>query len=141
MTFLSTTDYKIHYRERTTAIAKHLEKLILKKTKIEAHVKFLKHCKDQNLIPKGFVIKKNTDCYKNYAILLNTMIRMRNNTLNFKYKQLKLYNTEIQTQKTILNIYMKSIQPNQNHEQDLHWIKEKEIKRRNKINKAHEKTS
>ena len=95
MTFLNTTNYKILYEARTTAIAKHLEKLIKNKTRIKGHIKFLKYCNDQNLISNGFIIKNNTNCYKNDMVLLNTMIKIRNNTLNWKIEQLKLCNIEI----------------------------------------------
>ena len=139
MTFLNITNYKTLYGERTTTIAKHLEKLIINKTKIEEHIKFLKICKNKNIMPNGFIIKNKTNCYKNNLILLNAMIKIRNNTLNWKYKQLRLYNIEISTQRTIINIYMESIQPHRDHKNDLQWIIKSEIKTRKKISSTHNK--
>lgn len=137
MPFLNVTNFKILYGERTTTIAKHLEKRIIKKTKIEEHIKFLKSCKDQNLIPKGFVLKNNIKYYKNDLVLLNTMIKIRNNTLNWNYKKLRLQNIEINTQKTILSKYMICTQPKRNHEQDISWMNNSEIKTKTKIRKIH----
>ena len=62
---------------------------------------------------------------------------MENSTLDWKIKQLKLYNIEIYTQKTILYKYMKSIQSNRSYEHDLLWIDKMEIKTKDKINKIH----
>ena len=47
MLFLTVTEFCNHYGERTITISRHLEKLMLKMTKTEAHVKFLQDCKKQ----------------------------------------------------------------------------------------------
>ena len=81
MTFLNTNDYRNLYGERTTIRAKHLEKLIRKQAKTKHHIRFLKECKNNDLIPKGFIIKNNTNNYKNKEIINDTMRKIRNNTL------------------------------------------------------------
>jgi hypothetical protein len=139
MTFLNITNYKILYGERTTAIAKHLEKLLIRKTETEEHINFLKQCKQHNVIPKGFIIKHKTNNYKNEITIYNTMIKLRNNTLQWRYKQLRLNNIEINTEKSILSSYMKDIEPNRNHQLDLQWMNKKEKREREIMQRTHKK--
>jgi hypothetical protein len=86
MTFLKITNYKTLYGERTTTIAKNLERLMIKQAKIKEHINLLKRCRDQNVIPKGFIIKHQSDNYQNRLTQQNTMIKMRDNVLRYRYK-------------------------------------------------------
>ena len=84
MPFLNVINYKTLYGERTTTTAKNLEKLTIKRTRIEEHIKFLKACKIHNLLPKVFIIKNKTNYIRKKELIHNTMVKMRNNTLNWR---------------------------------------------------------
>ena len=137
--FFNRNKFNYLYGERTTSIARRLETLLIKRNKIEEHIKFLRICKQKNTIPKGFIIKKRTNFPKNRKILEHAMIKLRNNTMSQKYKQLRLINIEIKTQKNIVNIYMKNINPQRNYKKDLTWVYKEETQTRKKIATTHQK--
>ena len=138
-TFLSRQEFKNLYGERIYTIAHNLEKLYKKKTKDEQHIIFLQYCKQNNLIPHGFRLKNTTDSNKNQKLLLQTMFKIRNNTLQIKQTQLKSINIEINTQVSILNQYLKASQPTRQHQDDLKWMNKYDENFKNKIIINHDK--
>ena len=138
-TFLSKQEFRRLYGERTYATAQHLEKLYKKQTKLEQSIKFLVQCKQHDLIPNGFKIKNTTNINKNEKLIRQTMCKIRNNTLKYKQQQLTLNNIEINTQNTILNLYLKTAQPIRDNQNDLLWINKYDKNFRNKLIKGHER--
>ena len=86
-TFLNRIQFRSLYGERVYYIAKNLERLYVKQSELEEHINFLKASKSNNLIPNGLQLKDTTRIYKNSQILQSTMSSMRNNLLEFQYKQ------------------------------------------------------
>jgi hypothetical protein len=134
---LNSTQFKHLYGERITAIARKLEQLYQKRVKLEQHIQFLNECKRYNLIPQGMNLKNVTSINKNQRILNNTMIKIRNNTLEFKYKQLRLNKVDTITQEKILQTYMMRNNQDRNHQQDLIWINKNDQCIKDKIIRNH----
>jgi hypothetical protein len=132
MSFLKSHEFKSLYGERTFAIARKLEKLYQKEVKTRQHINFLQLCKSANLIPNGMVIKNTTKLNKNNKKINNVMMKIRNNTLEWKHKYKRFNDIEIRTQENILKIYMVNTHPLRNHINDLRWI--------NKYDKIKEKS-
>ena len=122
ITFLQRKQFKNLYGERIYAIAMNLERSFKKKTKIEEHIHFLQQCKRQSLVPRGMLLKNTTQLNKNKNLLRNTMFKLRNNTLQSKQRQLRVALVERVTQTSILDQYLRSAEPQRNHEYDLKWI-------------------
>jgi hypothetical protein len=136
---LNSTQFKHLYGERITAIARKLEQLYQKRVKLEQHIQFLNECKRYNLIPQGMNLKNVTSINKNQRILNNTMIKIRNNTLEFKYKQLRLNKVDTITQEKILQTYMMRNNQDRNHQQDLIWINKNDQCIKDKIIRNHKR--
>ena len=139
MPFLTITKYRNHYCERTTTISRHLEKLMLKLTKIETHIQFLQECKKHNVIPRGMSLKCTSNVYKNKKLIKETMYKVRDNILESRLKQLRQNRINVKTQRTILEIYMKTEQPLRDHHSDLSWINQRAEEIRNKLKNKHDK--
>ena len=138
MSFLKNRKQFINlYDERTYTIAKNVEKLHQKLMKINQHIDFLKKCKKAGVIPNGMRINNTTCVGKNTHLIYTTMIKIRNNTLEWKYKQNKLLLIEIATQESILNIYMKKAHPHRDHAYDLNWMNKHDNKKKDFIIKKH----
>ena len=60
--------FKIHYDERITIIARNLNKLRIKQTKLNAHINFLQVCKREDLISKDMIIRSNENIYQNHRL-------------------------------------------------------------------------
>ena len=135
MTFLNKNEFRNLYGERTTAIARRLERLYQKSVKIGQHIGFLQNCKKLNLIPRGMHLKNVTSIRKNEH-LKNAMIKIRNNTLESQYKNLRLNNIDIKTQQSILKIYMIQHHQERDHSEDLTSMNKngKNIKDKIKVN-------
>ena len=67
------------------------------------------------------------------------MRKIRNNILQKCYKQLTMKNIEINTQKSILNLYMNEYQPQRNHQSDLRWLYKTQNVYEQKLQKTHDK--
>ena len=98
MSFPTITEFRNHYGERTTTIARYLEKLMLKMINIESHVKFLQEYKNYNVIRRGMMIKNTNNVYKNKRFLKETMCKVRDNILGSRRKQLRQNRTKTNTQ-------------------------------------------
>lgn len=138
MTFLNKNQFIDLYGERTTAIARNLEQLYQKSVRIDQHIEFLKKCKKMNLIPHGMYLKNVTSSRKNEHLLNNTMIKMRNNTLESQYRNQRLNNIDIITQENILKTYMINYHPERNHIEDLVWINKNDKNVKEKIKAKHD---
>ena len=138
-TFLNRTQFRSLYGKRVYYIAKKLERLYVKQSKLEEHINFLKACKSNNLIPNGLQLKDTTRIYKNSQILQSTMSSMRNNLLEFQCKQKRLNAIEINTQISILQWYLKDVQPQRKHNEDLKWINKRDGRPRLKMKTKHQK--
>jgi hypothetical protein len=138
ITFLNRKQFKTLYGARTYAIAKNIETIFQKKMKIDEHIIFLKKCKQNNVIPKGLYIKNTTHHHKNDQLLNKTMQQLRNNLLDFNYKQQRFMNIELNTQLSILKLYLEDIQPHRLHDNDLKWINKHDKLPRQKLKKTHE---
>ena len=121
------------YNKRVYAIALNLEKLYQKSMKINQHITFLKQCKQENVIPNGMYLNNVTNNIRNKKLLRNTMTKIRNNMLTWRYKQQKYLNSEISTQEKILNIYMNNIQPKRQHENDIKWMNKHDKNKKKKM--------
>ena len=122
ITFLNRKEFKNLYGEIIYIIANNLERLFKKKTKLEQHVEFLQQCKQHDLIPKGLTLKNTTKSMKNDKVLKSTMYKIRNNVLEDQQKQLRYIRININTQLSILNLYLRKDKPLRNPEEDLKWI-------------------
>jgi hypothetical protein len=61
----------------------NLEKLHQHLMKINQHIIFLKQCKEEGVIPDGMHLNNVTNINKNNRLLKNTMIKIRNNMLQW----------------------------------------------------------
>ena len=116
-----------------------MEKLHKKRTIEKQNINFLVQCKQHNLILNGFKLKNITNLNKKEKLLRQTMYKIRNNTLQHKQKQLKYINSEIDTQNSILDHYLKASQPTGRHTNDLRWMNKFNKNFENKLVKKHEK--
>lgn len=105
---------------------------------LEQHIKFLKECKRQDVIPKGMFIKSKTNIPKNKHVVQETMNKIRNNTLEFRYKQSNELQREIKTQEEILREYIKRIDGEGNLEKNTGWINKHDGKMKNKMEQKHQ---
>ncbi|CAF5143161.1 unnamed protein product, partial [Rotaria sp. Silwood1] len=87
ITFLKRNEFKTLYGERIYAIAKNIEKLYQKKVRVDEHIHFLKQCKRYDLIPNGLRLKITTFNKKNIELIHNTSRKLRNNLLEYRYKE------------------------------------------------------
>lgn len=90
--------------------------------KINQHIIFLKQCKKEDVIPNGMHLNNVKNINKNKILLYKTMKTIKNNMLEWRYKQKRYITNEITTQEKILNLYLNENHPERNHEQDLGWI-------------------
>ncbi|CAF1330184.1 unnamed protein product [Didymodactylos carnosus] len=125
--------------ERTTTIARNLEKLRLEVIRTEARVNFLQECKKNNIIPRGMIIKSNYNIYKNNKLLSETMNKIRDNTLAWRLKQLRSYQINANTQISILKYYIDTEQSQRDHSNALSWMIKKVNKIRDELKIKHEK--
>ena len=134
-TFLNRQQFATLYGARIFAIARNIETLYQKKIKVTEQLAFLRSCKHNNVIPRGLQLKHTTHSYKNYELLNRTSQQLRNNLLNYKYKQQRWINIELTTQLSILNWYLIDSQPERLHEYDLTWINKYDKSPREKLKK------
>jgi hypothetical protein len=139
MTFVNRSQFIILYGERVYSIAKAIEQLHQKYTRIETHIIFLKKCKYNNVIPHGLQIKDNTNIKKNRKLLFETSEGIKNNLLEFNYKQHRISLTKINTQSNILAMYLNNLQPDRDHQSDLNWMNKHDKRIREKLIIKHEK--
>ena len=99
MSFVNRSQFIILYGECVYTIAKTVEKLYQRQTRIEPHIMFLKECKEMSVILEGLTIRTNTNTNRNSILLNETMKKTRDNVLKYRYKQLKLNSIELNTQK------------------------------------------
>ena len=121
-TFLNRNEFRTLYGERTYIIAKNIEKLYQKKVKVAEHIHFLKECKRFQVVPKGLQLKSTTSDPRNNQLIQNTSSKLRNNLLDYRYKQRRTLEIEIVTQNSILKQYLEGLQPKRQHENDLQWM-------------------
>ena len=138
MTFLKRQQFITLYGARVYSIAKFIEKLHQNLTKLETHITFLKKCKETNVIPHGLKMKDTTNIKKNEKLLNETSEKIRNNLLEHYYKKRRLTHIEINTQYNVLYIYLKEIEPNRNHHDDLQWINKHDKRKKDKLVKKHD---
>ena len=119
------------------AIAHNLEKLHQKLMKTNHHVLFLKRCKKEGVIPKGMCMKNNINNNKNDKILEDAKRKMRNNVLQWRYKQRRHLMIDIKTQEKILHIYMNEIHPERQHTNDMIWMNKYDKNKKDKLEKKH----
>lgn len=65
--------------------------------KINEHIIFLKQCKKEDVIPNGICLKNTANINKNNKLLADTMIKIRNNILEWRFKQKRCIIVEINT--------------------------------------------
>ena len=138
-TFLQRNEFRTLYGERIYAIAKTKEKLHQKKTKIDEHIMFLKECKNQKLIPNGLRLKIATNSIKSRDLIKKTNMKLLQNLINYRYKQQRIIQTEIVTQESILNVYLRQSQPERHHNQDFAWINKHDQSPKVKLRNKHER--
>ena len=139
MTFLNRFEFKTLYGERIYVIAKNIEKLYQKQTKIDQHVIFLKKCKQLNLIPKGLYLKNVTGLSKNRTLISQMIEKIRNNLLEYRFKQQRLNKIELNAQIKILSLYIKDYRPDRHMDSDIAWINKHDRTQKQKLIKKHEK--
>ena len=110
-----------------------------RKIRNNEHINFLKDCKKKNVIPRGLKLKRTTIVIKNSELLIETEKQMRNNLLQWRYKQNHLLSIEINTQISILNWYLQHYQPSRDHDKDLKWMNKHDSAPQLKIQTRHEK--
>jgi len=138
-TFLKRNEFRTLYGERIYAIAKNIEKLYQKKVKIDEHIHFLKECKRNQLIPKGLRLKTTTFNTKNILLIQSTSIKLRNNLLDHRYREQRMFNIEIKTQNSIIKWYLEDCQPEREHNNDLHWMNKYDQLPKEKLRRTHER--
>ena len=107
--------------------------------KLNEHIHFLKICKQNNVIPNGLMLKHTTHTYRNKQLLENTMIKMRNNLLDHRFKQQRKVNIELNTHLPIIEWYLEDAVPFRQHENDLKWINKYDQSPRVNLKEKHDK--
>ena len=136
---LKRNEFKALYGKRVYNIAINVEKLHQKSMKIGQHIDFLKRCKEGGVVPRGMYLNNKTNIYQNNMLLHETMIKIRNNTLTWQYKQKRLIMIEIATQEKILKIYMLNTHPHRQHDIDLNWMNRHDRKKKELMKNKHDK--
>jgi hypothetical protein len=100
----------------------------------------LKECKCNQLIPKGLRLKTTTLNTRNIQLIHNTSVKFRNNLLDYRYKEQRMINIEIETQNSIMKRYLEDTQPQRQHNYDLHWINKHDILPKQTLRRRHKRT-
>ena len=96
---------KDRYGSRHLKLADNLQKCTIKLTRLRNHLKFLRRCRDNNVIPKGLKIRLLRD-----EIRVNNVIRMKRRletvrvTTRIKDTRRKLHYTEIQRRNILADL-------------------------------------
>jgi len=136
---ITRNEFQNLYGKRVYAITLYLEKSYQKLAKINHHIIFLKQCKKEGVIPHGMHLNHTTNTNKNKKLIDDTMIKMRNNTLNWRFKQKRNIINEINIQEQILDHYMKQINPQRYHQNDLMWINKHDKNMKEKLEEKRQK--
>ena len=100
---------------------------------------FLQKCKKLNLIPEGLRTKNTTNLLNSQQILNKTSQKLRDNTLQQKYKQFQFINKELNTQETIIKQYLSNITSNDTLQNELKWLNTYDKQFKEKLLKNQEK--
>ncbi|CAF4303663.1 unnamed protein product, partial [Rotaria sordida] len=120
-------------------LPKTLRNYTKKRVRVDEHSHFLKKCKRYGLIPNGLRLKITTFNKKNIELIHNTSRKLRNNLFEYRYKEQRMMNIEINTQNMILKLYLKDCQSEHEHDEDLYWINKHDLLPREKLIDRHER--
>ena len=127
------------YGERVYAIGSYVQKLHQRSVKITEHIVFLKQCKREGVIPRGMYVNNMTNISRNNRLILQTMIKIRNNTLEWQQRQRKFVLNDLATQEKILKRYLNQAHCQRNHNDDLSWMNKNHMRKREALKLKHKR--